>query len=48
MFMTMGWMGALLAVAIFPYVGFGGLALLLLGGIAYSVRRLAYRSAHCE
>ena len=38
MFMTMGWMGALLAVAIFPFVGFGGIALLLAGGIAYSVR----------
>jgi hypothetical protein len=44
MFMTMGWMGALLAVAIFPFVGFGGIALLLAGGIAYSVRPRALQS----
>ena len=43
MFMTMGWMGALLAVAIFQFVGFGGIALLLAGGLAYSVRLCAAR-----
>ena len=34
----MGWIGALLAIAIFPFVGFGGIALLLLGGLAFTVR----------
>ena len=38
MFMTMGWIGALLAIAIFSFVGVGGIALLLLGGLAFTVR----------
>jgi predicted membrane channel-forming protein YqfA (hemolysin III family) len=38
MFITMGWMGALLAVAIYPMVGVGGIALVAIGGVAYSVR----------
>ena len=38
MFITMGWMGALLAVAIYPFVGVGGIALVAIGGVAYSVR----------
>ena len=38
MFMTMGWIGALLAIAIYSFVGFGGLSLLLLGGLAFTVR----------
>ena len=36
MFLTMGWMGALLALAIFKYVGVGGIALLAAGGVAFS------------
>ena len=36
-YVTMGWMGALLAIAVFPDVGYGGVALLAAGGIAYTV-----------
>ena len=41
MFITMGWMGALLALAILKFVGWGGVALVAAGGVAYSVRRAA-------
>jgi predicted membrane channel-forming protein YqfA (hemolysin III family) len=41
MFITMGWMGALLAVAVYPFVGVGGIALVAAGGVAYSVRSCA-------
>ena len=45
MFITMGWMGALLAIAILPFVGVGGIALVALGGVAYSVRGAGGRGA---
>jgi predicted membrane channel-forming protein YqfA (hemolysin III family) len=45
MFITMGWMGALLAVAVYPFVGVGGIALVAAGGVAYSVRSCAYACA---
>lgn len=35
-YVTMGWMGVLLAVAVFPFVGYGGVALLAAGGVAYT------------
>ena len=44
MFLTMGWMGALLGIAIFPYVGVAGIALLLAGGIAFSVGGAIYHA----
>ena len=51
MFMTMGWIGALLAMAIFSFVGVGGIALLLLGGLAFTVRpghAASYRAPACS
>ena len=42
MFLTMGWMGALLALAIFKYVGVGGIALLAAGGVAFSAGGAVY------
>ncbi len=51
MFITMGWMGAILALEVLRFVGFGGIALVAVGGVVYSVRaraqpRGATRGAH--
>jgi len=42
MFGTMGWMGAVLAAAIYPDVGLGGVALIAAGGVAYSAGGVIY------
>ncbi len=44
MFLTMGWMGALLAAAIWHIVGLGGIALVAAGGIAYSAGGIVYQA----
>ena len=44
MFLTMGWMGALLAFAIFKYVGVGGSGLLAAGGVAFSAGGIMYHA----
>ena len=41
MFMTMGWMGAILAIAVYPFVGLLGISLVALGGVFYTARRAA-------
>jgi hemolysin III len=42
LYVTMGWMGALVAAALFPIVGLGGLALLVGGGVAYTAGGVIY------
>lgn len=42
MFGTMGWMGAVLAAAIYPDVGLGGVSLIAAGGLAYSAGGVIY------
>lgn len=44
MFLAMGWMGAFLALAIYKYVGLGGVALIAAGGVAYSVGGVIYHT----
>lgn len=44
MFITMGWMGALLVKAIYPMVGLGGVALIAAGGAAYSAGGILYQA----
>lgn len=36
MYITLGWFGGLLAPFVFPFVGWGGLGLLAVGGLAYT------------
>ncbi|KAL7576875.1 hypothetical protein ACA910_006641 [Epithemia clementina (nom. ined.)] len=37
LYITMGWLGACMAYWLIPYLGFGGMALLVLGGVFFTV-----------
>ncbi|KAL7457798.1 hypothetical protein ACHAWC_009392 [Mediolabrus comicus] len=42
MYITIGWLGAFLAVYIIPNIGFGGLVVFIIGGICYTVGGYIY------
>lgn len=48
MYITMGWMGAFLAIFLFPYFGWPGLTLIALGGIFYTVSEAHTRTYHAR
>lgn len=43
MYITMGWMGALLAKVLFPFIGWAGVGWLALGGVCFSVGGVMYQ-----